>query len=116
MGHFFSYIYKNNDCKIKSFNKFDKNEYYQEYINQAENLINIFNNTHLNLSLDKIEKYNKLNNIYYRYDMLICKLNTEFNRDSDKMKVELLNNHTHVLEYLYKLRTDKMDDIIINFI
>ena len=98
---------------------------YKEYIIEAENLIwqftSISQNNNLNYlnnlnKLEKYKKYTKLNNIYYEYDMLICKINTEYNKDSDKMNVELLKDHNILLEYLYKLKAEHMDDDIINFI
>jgi hypothetical protein len=109
--------YKNNKIiNVNKTNDLEKNEYYKEYITEAENLICQFINISQNNKLNKIDKYNKLNNIYYKYDMIICRINTEYNKDSYKMNVELLKDHSSLLEYLYKLKSEHMDNDIINLL
>jgi hypothetical protein len=94
--------------------KYTNKEYYNinddEYVQNAEKLILKFIKIQNNDKLSTSIKNNQLYDIYYEYDMLICKLNTDYNKNIINMELGLLSNKRKIIEHISELKIKYLSD------
>lgn len=79
---------------------------------KAEKIIKKIIQLNNDTNIDKSTKTNIINNLAYEYDMIVVKLNTEYNVQQNKIDVNL-ENHMKIIRHLLNLKISHINPIII---
>lgn len=108
MGCFFTKTNKNNDIPT---NLYDNIE-----VKNAEFIIKKIIETNIDENINNITKKSLIIDLLYNYDMILCKLNTQYNKNEIKQKDNLIRNHLKIIEHLLNLKYKYVNPIVINII
>ena len=108
MGSFFTHpTKKDKNYKYEQFDIFDNNN-----VIKAESIIKKIIQLNNDTNIDKFTKTNIINNLVYEYDMIVVKLNTEYNINQNKTDINL-ENHMKIIRHLLNLKISHINPIII---
>lgn len=107
MGSFFTQYVQKDEFKESS------DLYNDENIINAEHIIKKMIELNNDKNINKLIKNKRLNELAYDVDIIVCKLNTEYNKNGKKMTIKLLNNHNKIISHINNLKIKYINQILM---